>query len=193
MTDAMRIYVGDLAAYNSGILHGRWIDLDEHSFDADSVHDVITAMLRDSPTPNVLVTCPECEDEEAYRCESCKGAGEVPSAEEFAIHDHEGLGDTVGEYSPISEVCELAALIDEHGDVARAALELGEGMETAKRRVEAGCVVVEDYADFALDYCEDLGCEIPSFLCIDWERTGRELAMDMTPVRYDGLLYLFHE
>ena len=193
MADTMRIYVGDLAAYNAGTLHGVWIDLDDHSFDADSVHEEIAAMLRKSPNPNVFVTCPECEGESADQCGTCKGAGQVPSAEEFAIHDHEGLGDTVGEYTSISEVCELAEFIGEHEDTARAALSIGDGLEVAKSRVEAGYSVAEDYSDYAQEYAEDMGLEIPSFFCIDWDRTGRELAMDMTAVRFGSQLYLFHE
>jgi antirestriction protein len=57
-----RIYVACLAAYNNGILHGRWIDADQ---DADDIWTEINAMLAASP---------------------------IDGAEEHAIHDHEYMG-----------------------------------------------------------------------------------------------------
>lgn len=58
---APRIYVACLAAYNNGILYGKWIDADQ---DADSIRLEIQIMLAGSP---------------------------VPRAEEWAIHDYEGF------------------------------------------------------------------------------------------------------
>ena len=57
-----RVYAACLAAYNSGRLHGRWIDATQG---ADHIRDEIAAMLAASPEPG---------------------------AEEFAFHDSEGLG-----------------------------------------------------------------------------------------------------
>ena len=61
--DQQRIYVACLAAYNSGILHGEWIDIED---DIDETWAHINAMLKASP---------------------------VADAEEWAIHDYEGFGD----------------------------------------------------------------------------------------------------
>ena len=111
MTD--RFYAACLASYNNGVLHGAWIDA---STDADDMQDRVNAILRASKFPNVLVkvatnyevTCAvlqitnnvnhpymSCIDgrpleyvripvwiEGAYRS--------IPSAEDWAIHDHEG-------------------------------------------------------------------------------------------------------
>jgi len=61
MSDDIRIYVADLAAYNNGKLHGVWINaLDE----VDEIQDQVNAMLKDSPEGD---------------------------AEEWAIHDYEGF------------------------------------------------------------------------------------------------------
>lgn len=54
----MRIYVACLASYNSGILHGTWVDLEGAT--EDDVWDAVRDMLRRSPCPNVEVECPEC-------------------------------------------------------------------------------------------------------------------------------------
>lgn len=108
-----RIYVACLASYNSGVLHGRWIDLD----DREEVDKEIAEMLRESTYPNVRVTCPACEGRKSRLvascvspdrepCPECNGEGTVPSAEEYAIHDYEGLPAWVGEYSRVSDIFE---------------------------------------------------------------------------------------
>jgi antirestriction protein len=67
-----RIYVACLASYNAGKLHGRWIDA---TIGADLIEHEIGEMLAESPEPG---------------------------AEEFAIHDHEGLEaiDAAGDNAP---------------------------------------------------------------------------------------------
>ena len=50
-----RIYVACLAAYNSGHLHGQWIDADQS---ADDIQEEVNAMLASSPKKpetNILV------------------------------------------------------------------------------------------------------------------------------------------
>lgn len=108
-----RIYVACLASYNNGRLYGRWI---EASTEIEDMQAEITEMLRGSPYPNVMVRCPVCKgttanDETTY-CEACKGKGEVPSAEEWAIHDYEGLGDNLGEYAGLEEVARRVAIAE---------------------------------------------------------------------------------
>jgi len=72
MSEEIRIYVADLAAYNNGKLHGVWIDATQ---DLDDIQEQINAMLEKSP--------------EGF-------------AEEYAIHDDEGFGGySVGEYDGI--------------------------------------------------------------------------------------------
>ena len=81
-----RIYVACLAAYNSGYLHGAWIDADQ---DAGEIRDEITAMLARSP---------------------------IEHAKEYAIHDYEGFeGVTISEYAGIDTVARMGAFIAEHG------------------------------------------------------------------------------
>lgn len=82
-----RIYIACLAAYNSGKLHGRWMDAARLQGD---IHADIQDMLKHSP---------------------------VPGAEEWAIHDYEGFcGLCLGEYEDIEEVAALATIIDKHGE-----------------------------------------------------------------------------
>ncbi len=69
MSAESRIYVADFGAYNSGHLHGVWINATDG---LDDIKDQINTMLEESP---------------------------VPDAEEYAIHDYEGFnGYRLGEY-----------------------------------------------------------------------------------------------
>lgn len=120
-----RIYVACLAAYNSGTLHGEWIDAAQ---DVGEIEDEVMAMLRASPYPNVVVDCPDCAGLSASdladmktdveeRCPTCKGAGKVPSAEEWAIHDIEGFYSLkVAEYESFETVARWAAGIEAEGE-----------------------------------------------------------------------------
>lgn len=111
----MKLYAACLASYNSGILHGAWIDA---SADADEMRDAIATMLRGSPCPNVTVDCPECEglgeienpDNSMTPCPNCR-EGRVTSAEEWAIHDYDGFPN-MGEYPSLDDVAAMAGLIE---------------------------------------------------------------------------------
>lgn len=48
MSTTPRIYVACLAAYNSGMLHGEWIDADQS---ADELHEGVQRMLKASSQP----------------------------------------------------------------------------------------------------------------------------------------------
>ena len=85
-TDTPRIYVACLAAYNSGKLHGEWIDASQT---AEDIHAAIKAMLKASPEPN---------------------------AEEWAIHDTDNFwGLNVQEFG-LSDIAKLAEAVEEHGE-----------------------------------------------------------------------------
>jgi antirestriction protein len=81
-----RIYVACVAAYNSGSLHGAWIDVGD---DLDAVYEATYAMLVTSP---------------------------VRGAEEYAIHDYEGFGGVeLSEMIGIKQVVEIATFLRERG------------------------------------------------------------------------------
>lgn len=79
----MSIYVACLESYNSGILHGKWIEV---SSDYEETMEKIHEMLKASP----------CEN-----------------AEEWAIHDYENLpGYPVSEYEDIEDLCKYVELLE---------------------------------------------------------------------------------
>lgn len=151
-TTTTRIYVACLAAYNAGRLHGAWIDIDETT-DADAVREAIGEMLAASP---------------------------IPGAEEYAIHDHEGFGDLIGEYEDIVRVVTLGQAIAQHGEAFAAyASHVGAEYATVEDFEEAYAGEWSSEEEFAQDLAEQLGT-VPEDAAwpasyIDWERATRDL------------------
>jgi antirestriction protein len=147
------IYVACLAAYNAGTLHGKWIAATQ---DADSLHREVQEILKQSPEP---------------------------FAEEWAIHDYEGFGESrIDEYQPLSEVSRLALLIEAHGE-AFAAYAAHVGTESATE--ESFLDAYRGHWDSELAYAQDLfdelyAHEIPKNLrfYIDYEAFSRDLFLD---------------
>ena len=149
----IRIYMACLASYNSGILHGRWIDA---LTGAEHIQEEITAMLSASPVPN---------------------------AEEHALHDYEGFGGvSLSEWAGVDEICGLAEFIQGNDDLGAAVLSHFSGdLEDAKRAIEdnyAGCY--RSAAEFAEEITEQSGTEIPKSLryYIDYEAMARDMLIN---------------
>lgn len=147
-----RVYAACLAAYNNGILHGRWIDAAQEPQD---IWREISAMLEASPIPN---------------------------AEEHAFHDYEGFGAAnIEEYTSVERIARLAAFIESHGeDLGGGVLEhFGGDIENAEAAFENYAGEHKSVADFAQDLTEDSGVEIPKELqyYIDWQAMGRDMEM----------------
>lgn len=111
-----RIYAACLASYNNGVLHGRWIDCDCGLL---HVQEEIAEMLRESPYPNVTAVCPECEgapreyaNAKGDICETCGHTGRVPTAEEYAVHDYDGIPSEFGEHPDLGEIVEYVDALE---------------------------------------------------------------------------------
>ena len=147
----IRIYVACLAAYNNGVLHGRWIDADQ---DADAIRTEIAAMLKASP---------------------------ITGAEEYAIHDYEGFeGATIEEYTGIDLIAALAAFIAEHGELGGKLIAYFGDLDDAREAIEdqyAG--TYRSLADFAEEFTRET-TDIPETLqfYIDWQAMARDLEIN---------------
>lgn len=174
----MRIYAACLAAYNNGRLHGRWI---EASTDIEEMQTQINLMLRSSPRPD---------------------------AEEWAIHDHEGLGD-LGPYAGLAEVARrvaiaglaeerdipLVVLLDYAGDYMSGEWDVADLEREIDDRYRG---TADTWADFAEEWHTDCGDleSLPEWVRyhIDWEGIGRdfELSGDFSAYTADDrTLYIF--
>ena len=149
--DTPRIYVACLAAYNNGRLHGRWID----ATDPHEVWQQVSAMLAASPEPN---------------------------AEEWAIHDYENFhGCNISEYAGFDLVCDLAAFLEEHGELGAKLYEcFANDLDQARAAFDEYAGEYRSAADFVESLHEDIGTEIPDSLqyYIDWQALARDMALN---------------
>ncbi len=147
----IQIYVACLAAYNTGYLHGRWIDANQGP---SGIVEDIHGMLKASP---------------------------IEGAEEFAIHDYEGFkGVSLSEYESIQRVVRLASFISEHGELGGKVLAYFGDIEDAQDCIEHHYVgEYTSLANFAQDITEQT-TEIPRSLqyYIDWEAMARDLEIN---------------
>lgn len=155
----MRIYVACLASYNSGVLHGRWI---EATADADDMMEEVRTMLAESP---------------------------VADAEEWAIHDTEGLPDSIGEFSGLEPVAAFVELVEDYsyldeGELAEIVADFG-SVEAARDALEDGfCGIYDSFRDYADEHADEMiACHDQQDSIIaryfDYEAFARDLAMDM--------------
>jgi antirestriction protein len=180
----MRIYVASLADYNAGNLHGIWIDLD--GSDEETIQNQVRAMLTQSKYPTVVIDCWECDgkgEQETgigmLNCNNCKGAGKIPSAEEWAIHDYEMEGIKISESESFEDCLKISEAFEEHGekfviayqnfgDVAQAITACEEDYQGVHRTLE----------DWAESYADDTGLlsSVPENLrfYFDWEKFARD-------------------
>ena len=155
-TASPSIYVACLASYNSGHLHGRWIDL---TGGEDATETDIREMLATSPAPD---------------------------AEEYAVHDFEGFGAyRVSEWSNVSTLVEIAEAVEEYGPFILAYLaevhdDLGDAVASAEEMTEA-----DSFAAYVSDYVDDcILAEVdpgsPLALYFDYDKFERDMAYEHT-------------
>ena len=172
-----RIYVADLAAYNAGILHGRWIDAAQ---DAEDIQAEVNEML--------------AEGAKLYGAETLS-----PVHEEWAIHDYEGFdGINLSEWESFDRVSELAKAIDEHGEAFGAFVSyFGIDPEDALSKFEDAYIGEMSLEDYAYEIVEE--CYLPQLpkgtpdiftTYFDYEKFARDLDLGGDVVDADG--YLFH-
>jgi len=149
MSEEIRIYVADLAAYNNGKLHGIWINACD---DLDAIKTQINEMLSASP--------------EGF-------------AEEYAVHDYEGFGGyALGEYEGIESAHDIACFISEYPDFGGELLNhFGGDLKEARTAAEENyCGCYKSLADYAQELTEET-TQIPESIAyyVDYERMGRDM------------------
>ena len=117
--DTPKVWIGCLAAYNGGCLHGEWFAIEEHE-DEDDLHDAVK---------KILSTSPEGED-----------------AEEFHLCDWENLPG-LDRYSSLTEVAAIAKSVHKYGyEITKALLDHGIRYDELE---DAEFSVYESYEDYA--------------------------------------------
>jgi antirestriction protein len=145
-----RIYIACLAAYNSGYLHGDWVDVS----DEDEINEAIKRILESSPV----------EDAEEWA---------VHDYDNF-------FGLDLGEYSGITQVVEAAKFLAEHGKLGAKLIDyFGNDLEEAKRVMDE-CYLgeYESLKDYARELTEETR-EVPKYLeyYIDYASMGEDMEL----------------
>jgi len=169
-------YCACLAAYNNGLMHGNWIDLDLCS-DVEDIKAAIDLVLKSSPE-----------------------AG----AEEYAAHDYSGLPGylTDSEWPDLAaliEYKEARAHFTGSGELLR--LEAFELLCEDRHATVSADDLDENFCGFytsGAEYAQDLACDTGAINnsmkwpldCIDWDEAFR--ALDMNTFRANGGLYVFN-
>lgn len=147
-TTTPSIYIACLAAYNSGYLHGTWMDAAQNE---EAIRAEIAAMLARSP---------------------------IADAEEYAIHDFEGFKSLrISEYEGIASVVRKAAFIIEHGALGAAVAEhfggdLDEAEKALTERYFGEYLALADFIEESTANAIDVPRELAGY--IDWEAMGRD-------------------
>ena len=147
--DGPAIYVACLASYNKGVLFGRWVSL-EWCTDLEELEDAVQQILKESPEPG---------------------------AEEWAIHDSQGLPSFLqGEYTSLSDLndwAEVTANVDDR-DAYKLACENEGAILSEEGFSEVYYGHHSEPRHFAEAYYEQQGIlrDLPTELAyaIDWER-----------------------
>lgn len=160
----IRFYAADLAAYNSGRLHGVWIDA---TSDADEMQEQVNAMLAASPVGD--------------------------EAEEWVVHDYDDELKAIshlGETSDLAEVAEIVEAVEEiEGDYSADILPLliewvseqTDPAEWADKLQGAFAGEWADPEDYAAEFVEDCGYlkDTPEALrgYIDFKAMAHDMAL----------------
>lgn len=195
-----RIYVSVLADYNNGRMHGDWIDCDQP---IEAVWQEIHQLYITSSDPNVTATvCKDCENIKLYEHTTCTECGsnlvkQVPSAEEYAIHDYEGFEPfDVSEYSSIEELVKMAGLLMELDDEeSKHAISFLAGiyddLETIQNKIDDVQIFYGPRGDYAQGVTEDC-CDVPSYIAyyIDYDAMGRDMEINGEIAELDYDVYV---
>lgn len=147
------VYVACLAAYNSGTLHGYWVNLEEAST-AEAIRECIAYVLATSP---------------------------ALGAEEYAIHDSQGLPACLkGEWPDWQQVESFLdvflSLDEEEGAAYVTACDLDYRVLTEDEFSASFCGFYDSPGDFAAEHAEEstgVDLDVWPFTCIDWEDAWR--------------------
>jgi antirestriction protein len=162
-----KIYVACLASYNSGILHGAYIDA---TLEPDDMLDLIGEMLEKSP---------------------------VIGAEEREIHDFDDFDCIrIDRWEDLQHVHDIACFLVEKGELgARLLKELGENVDEARRVMDDDYIgEYNSIVEYAMERTADCYSDLPEFIAgyIDYKAMAEDLSHDLIEIELYGSVHLFH-
>jgi len=170
------VYIACLASYNCGILHGSWIDLEEIE-DIEHLQECIDDILLHSSQPD---------------------------AEEWAMHDHQGLPDFMGrdENPALEDLLKLADIFinecsttDEYdiykiwSEYNSELIDYDDFVDAFQGDFSESFSPGSDFAEQLYDQCEYISDDNPLKHYVDYERVWHDLSCDGY-IEIEG--YIFH-
>lgn len=162
-TETIKVWIGDLGAYNGGRLVGKWFDLDEY----EGKEELLEAVLEEVMEPQN------------------KGG-------DWFIADVESPVSGLSAEPDLDELFEIKAALEEFdADVVSAALHEGISLDSIKDYYEGAYKDEEDYAVQLIDNMGGPGALDKQTLemYFDYERYARDL--DLSGTRVGGMLHVF--
>ena len=148
--ESRRVWIGCLASYNAGRLHGDWFELDDWPDDLEALTEAVKAMIKAGPCPN---------------------------GEEWHICDHENWhGLTIDRYTSLETLVKWEAIFTEHDNIPGPVIAHAIGEDRVEALPDLYEGQAKSMAEYAEDRAEEMGLEIPDWLRshIDWESIGHE-------------------
>ena len=166
MSDELKIYVACLASYNSGILHGRWIDISDGLDDCE-IEMEIQEMLETSPSPG---------------------------AEEWAIHDWETPVRVynLGEHHSLGELETISRNFAEYGNMFLYIWEHMGGPVDNMRDYCENSTIWSDWDEIIDGYLETFDVKPPVSYYIDEDKLRRDLEINGTYIETDDRIVEIH-
>lgn len=172
-TDTLQVWIADLAAYNNGKLHGRWVD----ALDADEMYEAAKEIIKTSPEPFA----------EEWAIHDYNGFPHAVVSE-------------LGEYPSFETVANVANAIEEHGEAFAKWLSVQESYELGDPQL--GERFQEHYRGewdseeaYAMEYVSECGWggmeQLPDELSsyINWEAIARDLFRHGNYTFVDGYVF----
>jgi antirestriction protein len=160
------IYIACLASYNNGILHGKWVEVEDY----DQVWDAIKEVLKSSPIENA----------EEWAIHDYEGFGKI----------------AISEYDSIERICNISKLLQEYGEIASEIYDNYQDTDQVKEALEDKYVgEFETLQDYAQDIIQEL-YNVPEHLLfyLDYDKFIRDMEMsgDIDTYYLNGKYHIFY-
>ena len=165
-TQKPQIYVACLAAYNSGHLHGEWIDVDSE----DQIREDINKILKSSPIP-------DAEEWSIHDHENIGAIGEYESIEKLVAY-----ADFIKEHGEMGQ-----AVLEHYNNDIDEATDALENYYHGEH---------DNEEDFVINFTEETGMEIPKHLewYIDYKAMARDYFInDFFSIDYGSSVLVFSQ
>ena len=151
-----RVYVGTYEKYNNGSIAGAWLDLDKYATEEDFA-EACAKLHADEEDPEFMMQDFEGFPKRYY----WEGGLSSDLWEWLSLDDHD------------------RELVEAYGDCISDTPTLEDAQDAYQGYFNSDIDFVQDL----LEACGDIPRDLPSYICIDWEATARNIMFDYVSSR----------